>query len=156
MDIQILAVGKGMPGWVDQGFSDYVKRFPSPWSVRLVEVASEKRSNNKNVSSIVGKECERIFKSVSSAHTLVSLDVKGSQWSSVSLAQNLQNWQDLQRPVSFVIGGADGLAAECLDRSDAVWSLSPLTFPHQLVKVLVIEQLYRAWSIMHHHPYHRA
>lgn len=145
-----------MPVWVQAGFDDYARRLRGDVTLRLVEVAAVRRSKGGGRERALASEADAIARALPGQAWLVALDERGSAWSTVELARELRHWQQEHPQVCLLIGGADGLAPEWLSRADQCWSLSPLTLPHGLVRVIVAEQLYRAWSLLHHHPYHRA
>ena len=155
MDLIIAAVGTRMPGWVDSAFAEYQKRMPREARVRLLEIKPEKRDSGKSAPQIMGLEAVRITAALPKGCYQIVLDEHGKQLNSVALADVLQSWLTGGRDVALIIGGADGLAPEIKARADLTWSLSALTLPHPLVRVILAEQLYRAVSILHHHPYHR-
>jgi 23S rRNA (pseudouridine1915-N3)-methyltransferase len=156
MRLKILAVGTRMPDWVEQGYGEYAKRFPPEIRVEMVELPLGHRGKNRVVEQAMAREGESMLKAVGAGEGVVALDVKGKPWSTEQLAQQLRGWQESGRNFNLLIGGPDGLAPECLARAEQRWSLSPLTLPHPLVRIVLIEQLYRAWSINAGHPYHRA
>jgi len=146
MRIVILSVGHKMPEWIQQGFQEYAKRMPPEARLELVEV---KPGRDK------AEEGRRLLEALPARATLIALDERGKSFSTVELAKMLGGWmRDAVQP-AFAIGGADGLDAAVKDRAAMTWSLSALTFPHQLVRVVLAEQLYRASSILSGHPYHR-
>jgi len=155
MKINLIAVGKKMPTWVDKGFQEYVKRTPKELSLNLMEVASIKNTKNLNVQQILTREGQKILAAIPANSYVVALDVRGKSFSTQELATQLQKWRENARDISLLIGGPEGLLDECLKRAEFRWSLSPLTFPHPLVRVIIAEQLYRAWTILAGHPYHR-
>lgn len=155
MKIQIVAVGQRQPAWADQAVADYLDRFPADFAVTLCEVKPEPRSGAP-VDKLLAAEAERLRAAIAPGHVLVALDERGRDWSSVQLAESLGRWRDASEPVSFVIGGPDGLAAEFKQRARVLLRLSSMTLPHALARVLLAEQLYRAWSLLANHPYHRA
>ncbi len=156
MKLNLLAVGTKMPAWVTDGYQEYAKRLPRDCSLHLHEIAPAKRGKSGSVGQWMREEGERILAAVPNDHHVVALDVKGKTWSTEQLSQQLQNWQQDGRDVSLIVGGPDGLSADCLKRANQSWSLSALTFPHPLVRIVMAEQLYRAWTILQNHPYHRA
>lgn len=156
MHIRLLAVGDRQPSWVDDAFGIYTERFPREWKFRSDVISSARRSKNDKSESAKTAEGEQILAKLSSAEHVVLLDERGKQLSSALLAARLADWQTEGRNLCFVIGGPDGLSDACRQRADFVWSLSALTMPHGLVRVLFAEQLYRAWSLQTGHPYHRA
>lgn len=154
MKVRLIAVGNRPPEWVSAGFREYARRMPREMPLELVEVAPAARRNlpPERVQEI---ESERLLAHVGSRDWLVALDERGRTWSTVELAESLENWRMQGRDVTFLIGGADGLHAGCRARADQVVALSALTLPHALVRVVLAEQVYRAWSIIIGHPYHR-
>lgn len=155
MKLRLIAVGAKSPDWVDAGFTDYARRMPRECALELVEVAPANRKGWP-AERILAEEAERILARVGRSDQVVALDVAGRACSTEKLANKLDDWRMQSGNVSFLIGGADGLDARCLTRADETLSLSAMTFPHQLVRVMLAEQLYRAWTILHGHPYHRA
>jgi len=156
VQINLLAVGTRMPAWVDEGYREYARRMPRECSLVLNEIPLAKRSKSQAIERAVNEEGKRMLAALSDRQQVIALDVKGRSWSTEQLAQQLDNWKRDGRDISLLVGGPDGLAAECLQRAAQVWSLSSLTLPHPLVRVLLAEQLYRAWSLNSGHPYHRA
>ncbi len=156
MKLNLLAVGTKMPAWVTAGYEEYAKRLPRDCSLQLHEIPPAKRGKSGAPSQWMREEGARIMTAIPNNHHVVVLDVKGKSWCTEDLAQQLENWQADGRDVSLVVGGPDGLADECLQRADQKWSLSALTLPHPLVRVVLAEQLYRAWTVTQNHPYHRA
>lgn len=145
-----------MPDWVTRGYQEYARRMPPELTLELSEVAMAHRGKNPDVPRLMQKEAEALLAATGKHDRLVALEVGGRSWSTDELAGQLERWQLDGRDVSFLVGGPDGLAADCRHRADQLWSLSPLTLPHPLVRILLAEQLYRAWSITRNHPYHRA
>jgi len=155
MQIHLIAVGSRMPGWVQQGYEEFAKRLPPELSPRLVEIAPGRRGKGADLKRAVREEGERILKAVPKGARAIALDVGGGSWSTERLAESLRQWQGDGRDLALLVGGPDGLAPDCLRAAEARWSLSPLTLPHPLVRVVLAEQLYRSWSILVGHPYHR-
>lgn len=155
MELRIIAVGSRMPAWVETAYLDYARRLGPECGVSLQEIKSEKRLKHLTVEQVKAREKERIVAALPPGALLGVLDERGRQWDSRQLATRLQAWLQDGRPVALVIGGADGLHDELRQRADFIWSLSPLTLPHALVRIVLIEQIYRAWSIIKNHPYHR-
>lgn len=155
MRFHIIAVGQKMPAWVETGFTDYAKRFSSEFSLTLTEVPAEKRTQNKNTESIKQGEGTKILHHLTPGSVSVALDEHGKLFTTTELATQIEAWRLKTSMVQFFIGGADGLSKECLEKANIKWSLSPLTFPHALVRIMLAEQLYRAVSILKGHPYHR-
>ena len=152
MKIRLLAVGTRMPAWVEAGFENFRKRLPLENSLQLIEVAAGgQRDDIRNRKA----EGERLLARVTDRDFVVVLDEKGRSMDTVKLSQEFEKWRESGRDLVLLIGGASGLSQTCKKRADFSWSLSPLTFPHALVRVLVAEQLYRAWSVLMRHPYHR-
>lgn len=155
MHIRLIAVGDRQPAWVDAAVETYAARFPRPWKFRIDRIATARRSKNNTTQQAMDAECEQILGRVKTNEQVILLDVKGKQLSSQGLAGRLAEWQAEGRDLCFVIGGPDGVAEGCRQRADMRWSLSSLTLPHGLARVLFAEQLYRAWSLQSGHPYHR-
>ena len=160
MRISIVAVGTRMPQWVQQGCAEYIQRLPREWGVQIVEVMQARLGKQAPKERILSVERERVQTQLrtgfSGAVRKIALDVQGQAWSTVELARQLQSWQLDGRDVAVLIGGPEGLDNTVLGQAEQRWSLSRLTFPHPLVRVILLEQLYRAWSILQNHPYHRA
>lgn len=154
MKLKLIAVGSKAPDWVSAGFQDYVRRMPQRERLTLVEVPASDRKG-WSVDRVRADEGSRLLGRVSDNDYVVVLDVAGRTCSTEALAKKLDDWRMQGRDVSFLVGGADGLDPRCLHRADESLSLSPLTFPHLLVRVILAEQLYRAWTVLHGHPYHR-
>ncbi len=155
MDLIITAVGTRMPDWVDAAFAEYQKRMPREARIKLLELKPEKRDGGKTAQQVMRAEAARIDAVLPKDCCRIVLDERGKQLTSAALADALQGWLGAGRDVALIIGGADGLAPEIKARADLNWSLSSLTLPHALVRVVLAEQLYRAASILQHHPYHR-
>lgn len=155
MRITLIAVGTKMPAWVDQAYNDYAKRLPSDCALKLVELAMPKRGKNTDINKAREKEAELILAAIPKGDRVIALEVGGQSWSTEKLASKLSDWRMSGDNFSLLVGGPDGLAQACVKRADQLWSLSPLTLPHPLVRVLLAEQLYRAWTINQNHPYHR-
>jgi 23S rRNA (pseudouridine1915-N3)-methyltransferase len=161
MRIRLLSVGRRMPGWVNQGFAEYAKRLPAECALELVEIEPGRRGSGRGKASagelerIRREEGKRLLLALPEGALAVALDLRGRSWSTEQLAGQLSGWLGSGRDVALLVGGPDGLADTCLARAEQRWSLSPLTFPHALVRVILAEQIYRAWSITKGHPYHR-
>jgi len=156
MKLNLVAVGTKMPAWLTDGYHEYAKRMPRECSLHLHEINPARRGKTANAQQWMQEEGERILAAIPNNHHVIALDVQGKSWSTEQLSQQLANWQADGRDVSLIVGGPDGLSAACLQRADQRWSLSALTLPHPLVRVVMSEQLYRAWTILQNHPYHRA
>ena len=155
MRLSIIAVGGKMPAWVEQGVQDYGVRMPRELKLQWREIPLAKRGKDNNAQALCRREGEQILKAIPTGDQVIALDVKGASWSTEQLAQKLGDWQMSGDNFSLLIGGPDGLSPQCLQRAGQTWSLSKLTLPHPLVRVLLAEQLYRAWTITVKHPYHR-
>lgn len=155
MRIRIIAVGTKMPEWVEQGYSEYAKRLPRDVTVDMIELPLAMRSKNSDIAKAMEKEGEAMLATISKGEQVIALDVKGKPWSTEQLAEQLAGWKMSGTNYCLLIGGPDGLAPAALELASVKWSLSPLTLPHPLVRILVIEQLYRACSILQNHPYHK-
>jgi len=142
-----------MPHWVTEGCDEYIKRFPGHWRFELREFA---QARGDTAAVRMAFESRTLLDAISDKAYVVSLDTQGKPCSTEQLAVNLRRWLELGKPLNFLIGGADGLHADCRKRSNEAIALSSLTFPHPLVRVIWLEQLYRAQSILQNHPYHRA
>jgi len=155
MKINLIAVGKNMPKWVEDGYCEYAKRLPPNLTLQLLEIAMPKRNKNEDLRRVVEQEGERMLAAIPSDSFVITLDEHGKTWRTLDLAKHLQSWQENYTSVSLLVGGPDGLSLACKKRANFTWSLSSLTLPHPLVRVVVAEQIYRAWSILQNHPYHR-
>ena len=155
MKITVLAVGTKMPRWVDEAYQDYAKRFGRDISFELKEIKPEKRGGGVTAEKGIAAEHTRLVAALPQRARLVVLDERGRNWTTLQLAEAMKGWQAAGDDLCFVIGGADGLSAELKARADVLLQLSALTLPHGMVRVLLTEQLYRAQSILHNHPYHR-
>ena len=155
MKLKLLAVGTRMPSWVETGFEEYRKRMPAELKLDLIEIPlSPKGKGSSNPSKET--QGQAILKAINKQDRVIALDVLGKSMSTESLAMQLSSWQMSGQDICLLIGGPDGLSPECLQRANMKWSLSDLTLPHPLVRVLLMEQLYRAWTINKNHPYHRS
>ena len=155
MHIDLIAVGKRMPAWIESGIKEYKIRLPKHINFKIIEITPAVRSKNNNVDKYKQKEEENINAAITPDSFIIALDEHGKSVSSQLLANQLQNWIDDQQHISLIIGGADGLSESLKKKANQIWSLSAMTLPHGLVRVMVVEQLYRAWSITQNHPYHR-
>ena len=156
MQFVVSAVGQRMPAWVQAAWSEYARRFPRGFSLDLREIPLAKRSRNADIESLRVREGEALLASVPSGFRVIALDERGKQWSTEELAGQLEQWMREEHGVCFFIGGPDGLSQPCRQQAQNVWSLGRLTLPHPMVRAILAEQIYRAWSITQHHPYHRA
>ena len=156
MNIHFICVGNRMPQWVQEGYGEYAKRMPPECALRLVEIVPGRRGKGADIPRAIREEGERMLAAIPRDCRVLALDVKGKSWGTEQLAQQLNGWMGEGRDLALLVGGPEGLAESCLQRADGRWSLSSLTLPHPLVRVVVAEQLYRAWSVLRGHPYHRA
>jgi 23S rRNA (pseudouridine1915-N3)-methyltransferase len=143
-----------MPDWVDSACAEYLKRMPRETSLEIVEIKPDKRAAGKNSEVVQEAEAKRILEIVGKDY-LIALDERGQEVTTLQLAERMKTWLGSGRDVALVVGGADGLHPGLKQKADWQWGLSKLTLPHGMVRVLLAEQLYRAWSVINHHPYHR-
>ncbi len=155
MQLIVAAVGHKMPAWIEAGFQEYAKRMPPECRLVLKEIKPIERSSGKNAETVMAQERTRIEAALPKGGRVIALDEHGVHMTTVQLSQQLSTWQQQGGDVSFVIGGADGLDAEFKKNADMLVRLSNMTLPHGLIRVILAEQLYRAWSILRNHPYHR-
>lgn len=155
MKITVVAMGHRLPDWADQACDDFLKRFPPDWPVTLKALKAEPREG-KPVASIMQLEAARIEACLPRGVRRVMLDERGTRLTSVQLAERTAAWQLDGRDVALVIGGADGIDPQLKQTADETIRLSDMTLPHAMARMLLLEQLYRAWSLMNNHPYHRA
>lgn len=155
MQMTIIAIGDKMPPWVNAGFADYQQRLKRDLTLELREIPLQKRSGRHRIVSARAKETQRILDLLTDRSYVITLDSEGRMHSSESLARRLAFWQENTRATTLVIGGPEGLGAAVKARGDESWSLGKLTLPHPLVRIVVAEAIYRAWSINQGHPYHR-
>lgn len=144
-----------MPGWVETGYQEYATRLPHECQLELRELALAKRGRNDSPARMMKEEAERIRAAIPAGVRTVALEVTGREWSTEDFSGQLDRWLGEGRDVAMLIGGPDGLDPELSAACDQHWSLSKLTMPHPLVRVVVAEQIYRAWSLLRGHPYHR-
>ena len=155
MQIKLIAVGTRMPKWVEQGYQEYAQRMPNICSLELVEISAKKRGKNADTARILRDEASAIQAAISAGTLVIALDRKGKQVDTLALASHLQNWIDESQNVAILIGGPEGIDPQFLAQTQLKWSLSAMTFAHPVVRVMLAEQLYRAWSINANLPYHR-
>ena len=155
MQVRLIAVGEHMPGWVAEGLAEYRKRMSHTLPFELVEIRPGRRGKHGAQATALQDEGSALLSALARDTQVIALDGRGKCWSSEDLAAQLAQWRMAGRDLAFLIGGADGHAAEVLARADQTWSLGPLTLPHMLVRLVLVEQLYRAGTILAGHPYHR-
>lgn len=156
MRIHLIAVGTRMPGWVETAWADYAARLPHECRLELIEIAPAQRGKNSDIVRAKQQEGEKILKAIPRDSFVIVLDERGAALTSPQWAGELKKWMQSGRDTCLLVGGPDGHAPEVLARADQQWSLSKLVLPHALVRVFVAEQLFRAWSLLSNHPYHRA
>jgi len=156
MQLVIAAVGHKMPAWIEDGFGEYAKRMPPECRIHLREIKPVDRSGGRSADTVMAQERAKIEAAIPKGARIVALDERGKDLTTMQLSQLLTQWQRDGRDVTFVIGGADGLDTGFKASADLLLRISSLTLPHGMVRVLLAEQLYRAWSITQNHPYHRA
>lgn len=155
MRIRLISVASRMPRWVEEGYQEYAKRMPADLPVELVDIPLATRGKNADVARLMRREGEQMLAATLPGERIVTLEVNGRNWSTEELAGQLEAWRLDARNVNLMVGGPEGLAEQVSARSDQRWSLSALTLPHPLVRILLAEQLYRAWTILNRHPYHK-
>ena len=144
-----------MPQWVEQGYREYATRMPPECSLKLTEVAAGRRTKGADLVRLRRQEGERLLAAVPAGARVIALEVNGRAIDTDTLSQHLARWLEEGRDAALLVGGPEGLDPACRQRADHAWSLSPLTLPHALVRVVVAEQIYRAWTLLKGHPYHR-
>lgn len=155
MKLNLIALGKKMPDWVVTAYNEYANRLPKDFSLQLIEVSAQKRTKNTDINKLMHIESERLLNTVPENNTIIALDRQGETLSTKTLADQLSNYYEQSQNISLLVGGPEGISSTVLQKCDALWSLSKLTLPHPLVRVLLAEQIFRAWSIRNKHPYHR-
>lgn len=155
MRIRLITIAHKAPAWLQTGYEEYAKRLSGSCVLELVVISAEKRTAHTDLKRIMQIEGDKMLAAIKSDHYVIALAMDGKSWTTEQLAQKLENWQRQGCNVDLLIGGPEGLSPHCLARAAEKWSLSQLTFPHLLVRLIVAEQLYRAYSILSNHPYHR-
>jgi 23S rRNA (pseudouridine1915-N3)-methyltransferase len=155
MRVKVVAVGTRLPGWQQQGFQEYAKRLPRECAMTCTEIPAATRGKSRPTKQMIEKESDRLLAAVAGNDYVIALDQRGTQYTTEDLSGLLDTWLGQGRDLALLIGGADGLSDACRARANLHWSLSDLTLPHGLVRVMAAEQIYRAWSILRGHPYHR-
>ena len=156
MKINLVCVGTKMPAWVEAGFAEYSKRLPADFALAVTEIPLGKRGKSGDTKQAIKKETDAVLAKLKDADHVVALEVTGKRLSTEALAQRVESIRMNGKNIALLVGGPDGLGQACRDRADEQWSLSALTLPHPLVRIVLAEQIYRAWSILNAHPYHRA
>ena len=144
-----------MPSWVETGYQEYSKRLPNDFQLELVELSPGYRGKGADIGRAIRSEGDAMLAAIGKNERVVALDVKGKPWTTEQLGKHAENWRMEGANVCLLVGGPDGLDARCLERADQKWSLSALTLPHPLVRIVLAEQIYRAWTLLQGHPYHK-
>ncbi len=144
-----------MPAWVVEGVNEYTRRFPPDCKLHFVEIAPLKRGKTSNIEKVTFEEGQKVLAAIPKGNRIIALEVDGKPWDTPALAKQLESWKMDGRDVSLMIGGPEGLSSECKAAAQQKWSLSALTLPHPMVRIIVAEALYRAWTVTQNHPYHR-
>lgn len=155
MKIRLLAVGSKMPAWVTEGYQEYSKRLPSDFQLELVELPLGHRGKGVNMERAIRAEGDAMLAAIPKGDQVIALCVEGKNWSTEQIAAQAEGWRMEGKNISLLVGGPDGLDSRCVAQADQRWSLSGLTLPHPLVRVIVAEQVYRAWTLLQSHPYHK-
>jgi 23S rRNA (pseudouridine1915-N3)-methyltransferase len=155
MKIHLIAVGTKMPSWVTAAFDEYARRLTDDCRLQLIEVPAVKRGKSMSAQQAMQQEGKKILEKIPAGARRIVLDERGRMHDTPALAQRLKVWLQGGTDVALLVGGADGLSPDCKATAEETWALSPLTLPHLLVRVIVAEALYRAWSLLRNHPYHR-
>lgn len=155
MRIRVLAVGQKMPSWVETGYHEYSKRLPNDFQLELVELPPGYRGKGADIARAMRSEGDAMLAAIGKNERVVALDVKGQPWTTEQLAKHAENWRMDGGNICLLVGGPDGLDKRCLEKADQKWSLSALTLPHPLVRIVLAEQMYRAWTLLQGHPYHK-
>jgi len=153
--LSLITASNRQPAWVDEGADDYAKRLRGRCTLEIKTVPLARRTASGPAERAIQEEGKRMLAAIPAGAHVVALLETGKPWSTKDLARKLEDWMQLGAPVALLVGGPDGLSPECISRANERWSLSNLTLPHGLVRVVVAEALYRAWSLLENHPYHR-
>lgn len=155
MIIHFITVGQKMPKWVQDGYAEYAKRLPKSCALKLVELPMAQRGKSGSADKYKAEEAKRIMAAIPKGAQLIVLDEHGQQVTTKGLAEKLEDWLASGQDVALVVGGPDGLEKSLIEQAKWKWGLSKLTMPHPMVRILVAEQVYRAYSVINNHPYHR-
>ncbi|MBL7480979.1 23S rRNA (pseudouridine(1915)-N(3))-methyltransferase RlmH [Legionella bononiensis] len=155
LKITVITLGNKMPDWVVKGSNDYIKRFKEGIQLKVIEIPLISRSKSSDLSRIMEKESALIREALPNGARIIALDIEGKSFSSEELAIKITQLQQISSHVCFIIGGPEGISSEIMQLSDERWSLSKLTLPHPMVRIILLETLYRAWTIINNHPYHK-
>lgn len=155
MVIHFITVGQKMPKWVQDGYQEYAKRLPKACSLKLIELPMASRGKSNSVDKMKLEESRRIEESIPKGARLIVLDEHGQQVTTKGLADKMEDWLGSGQDIALIVGGPDGLDQSLIQKAQWKWGLSKLTLPHPMVRILVAEQVYRAWSVINNHPYHR-
>ncbi|MDP0589733.1 MAG: 23S rRNA (pseudouridine(1915)-N(3))-methyltransferase RlmH [Candidatus Endonucleobacter bathymodioli] len=155
MRITLISIGSRMPAWIEDGFREYSRRLVQDVRLELVEVPLGRRHKDTDISRQQTKEATQMLAAIGKGDLVIAMDVIGKLWSTKQLADKMTGWLRSGCDISLLVGGPEGLPRGSDDNVDFRWSLSPLTLPHTLVRIVIAEQIYRAWSILHGHPYHK-
>lgn len=155
MNIHLITIGQQLPTWVNTAYDEYAKRMPRDYQLILHQLPMTRRSKSVNLRQVIAKESHVLLSACPPHSYRIALDRQGSMIDTEQIAANLVQWHDHAQNISLLIGGPDGVSPEMLQQVETIWSLSALTLPHPFVRILIAEQIYRAWSILSNHPYHR-
>jgi 23S rRNA (pseudouridine1915-N3)-methyltransferase len=155
MVIHFITVGQKMPKWVQEGYAEYAKRLPKSCAIKLVELPMAQRGKTGSAEKYKAEEAKKILAAIPKGAQLIVLDEHGQQVTTKSLAEKLEDWLASGQDIALVVGGPDGLEQSLIEQARWKWGLSKLTMPHPMVRILVAEQIYRAYSVINNHPYHR-
>ncbi|MDX1347199.1 MAG: 23S rRNA (pseudouridine(1915)-N(3))-methyltransferase RlmH [Thiomicrorhabdus chilensis] len=155
MIIHFITVGQKMPKWVQEGYAEYAKRLPKACSLNLIELPMAQRGKTSSVEQMKAEEAKRILAAIPKGARLIALDEHGQQVTTKGLAEKMEDWLAGGQDIALIVGGPDGLDQTILQQAQWKWGLSKLTMPHPMVRIMVAEQIYRAWSVINNHPYHR-
>lgn len=155
MKIRLICIGNKMPDWVSAGYDDYQKRLTGSLQLELFEIPLSKRSKGADIARLIQKEGQQMLAAIPPHYRRICLDVRGKSLSTEQLAEKLQHYEQQGDHIALLVGGPEGLSSDCLAQAEERWSLSALTLPHPLVRIVLAEQIYRCWSWLAGHPYHR-